>query len=202
MQVLHKLRSPHVLQFEDWFETKNNVWLILEFCAGGDLHTVLQQDTREPESTVRLFAADILAGLQDVHAHGLLHNDLQPKNILMDGSGRLKLTGFTHACRVPDSVSDVHGSKRGAAPYRAPELFLDSGIPSYASDLWSLGTLLYELRFAKPAFNGASVGEVIAAVLNSEPHCMDQLSPELGGLTAALLCKVKGSFRSDSLSQM
>ncbi|CAN0486331.1 unnamed protein product, partial [Laminaria digitata] len=101
-QVIHRLSSPNVLKFYDWYETRNNVWLILEFCTGGDLLTLIKQDHREPESAVRLFGVDLLAGLQQTHACGYLHGDLRPSNVLIDEYGILKLSGFGLARGVPE----------------------------------------------------------------------------------------------------
>lgn len=64
VQIMHKLNSPHILRFYDWYETKNNVWLLLEYCTGSDLESLLKQDGHLPENSIRLFAQDILAGLK------------------------------------------------------------------------------------------------------------------------------------------
>jgi serine/threonine-protein kinase ULK4 len=64
VQVMHKLESPHVLKFHDWYETRSGLWLILEYCTGGDLETVLRQDNHLPEPSVQIFGLDILAGLK------------------------------------------------------------------------------------------------------------------------------------------
>lgn len=64
VQVMHKLSSAHMLKFHDWYETRNNLWLILEYCTGGDLEALLRQDGHLPETSVRIFGLDILAGLK------------------------------------------------------------------------------------------------------------------------------------------
>lgn len=64
VQILHKLKSPHVLRFIDWYETRNNLWLILEYCTGGDLEKLLNGDIYLPESSIRAFGQDMLAGLK------------------------------------------------------------------------------------------------------------------------------------------
>ena len=61
---MHKLESPHILKFHDWYETRSGLWLILEYCTGGDLETLLKQDNHLPETSVQIFALDILAGLK------------------------------------------------------------------------------------------------------------------------------------------
>ncbi|CAM9368520.1 unnamed protein product, partial [Scytosiphon promiscuus] len=175
LKVIHRLSSPNVLKFYDWYETRNNVWLILEFCTGGDLLTLIKQDHREPESAVRLFGVDLLAGLQQTHACGYLHGDLRPSNVLIDEYGILKLSGFGLA-RGHQQERDGIGKKtptmevtvaEGRDPaYMAPELFdIGEAAMSFASDFWSLGCVMYELLVGEPPFRSsetATVQETIA----------------------------------------
>ena len=53
VQVMHKLDSPHTLKFHDWYETRNNLWLILEYCTGSDLASLLQHNGHLPEQSMR-----------------------------------------------------------------------------------------------------------------------------------------------------
>lgn len=69
---MHRLNHPHIIRFRDWYETKNNLWLILEYCTGGDLQSLLKQDGHIPEASVRMFALDILAGLRVFILYSLL----------------------------------------------------------------------------------------------------------------------------------
>jgi serine/threonine protein kinase len=61
---MHRLNNAHMLRFHDWYETKNNLWLILEYCAGGNLENILQQDGHLPESSIRIFGLDMISGLK------------------------------------------------------------------------------------------------------------------------------------------
>lgn len=61
---MHKLSHPHVLRFYDWYETRHNLWLILEYCTGGDLESILKQDGHLPETSIRIFGVDIVAGMK------------------------------------------------------------------------------------------------------------------------------------------
>lgn len=61
---MHKLSNRHILRFHDWYETKNNLWLILEYCSGGDLSNIIKIDGHLPEASVRLFALDMIFGLK------------------------------------------------------------------------------------------------------------------------------------------
>jgi len=73
VQVMHKLEGPHMLKFHDWYETRNNLWLILEYCTGADLESLLKQDGYLPEQSVRSFGLDMLAGLKVCHFFATMH---------------------------------------------------------------------------------------------------------------------------------
>lgn len=82
-----------------------------------------------------------------MHSNGLLHCDIRPKNILIDEYGILKISDFKLARKIPKSPVGVQPMEnRGTAAYMAPELFLSTGVHSFATDFWALGCTLYQLR--------------------------------------------------------
>ena len=84
------------------YETNNHLWLILEYCVGGDLKSLLQKDMNLPESSVHDFGRDLLAAMQHLHSKGIIHCDLKPTNILLDENGTIKLGGFGCARKLED----------------------------------------------------------------------------------------------------
>jgi serine/threonine protein kinase len=84
------------------YETTNHLWLILEYCVGGDLMTLLKTDIKLPESSVHDFARDLVIAMQYLHHHSIIYCDLKPSNILLDENGRLKLGGFGLSRRLAD----------------------------------------------------------------------------------------------------
>lgn len=84
------------------YETTNHLWLILEYCVGGDLMSLLRQDVRLPETSVHDFGRDLVIALQYLHNHCIIYCDLKPSNILLDENGRLKLGGFGLSRRLAD----------------------------------------------------------------------------------------------------
>lgn len=76
------------------FESNNHIWLILEYCVGGDLRSLLRQDTRLPEASIHDFGRDLVIGLQYLHSASIIHCDLKPSNVLLDENGRVKLASF------------------------------------------------------------------------------------------------------------
>lgn len=158
VQIMHKLTSPHILKFHDWYETRSAFWLIVEYCTGSDLESLLKQDGHLPETSVRMLGLDILAGLKYIHSIGFLHCDLRPRNFLVDEYGILKISDFKLARKIPKTtLGDEQLESRGHFSYMAPELYSSEGFHSYSSDFWSLGCVLYELRRGVAPFGNDSV---------------------------------------------
>ena len=140
VQVLYRVKHPNILRFYNWYETRNHIWLILEYCTGGDLLQLLTQDARMPEQALKVLGVDLISGLHHLHTLGVLYCDLKPSNVLIDEFGVLKLCDFGLARQFPTSETvEQQGPRRGTPCYMAPELFSADGVYSTASDLWSLG---------------------------------------------------------------
>ena len=105
VQVLRAVSHELVLKFHAWYETQNHLWLILEYCVGGDLLSLLLQYLSLPQASIGAFGADLVVSLRTLHRHGHVHCDLKPSNVLIDEDGRLKLCGFGLARRVADVQS-------------------------------------------------------------------------------------------------
>ncbi|EXB74817.1 Serine/threonine-protein kinase ULK4 [Morus notabilis] len=170
VRILHSLGHPNVLKFYCWYETSAHLWLVLEYCVGGDLRTLLQQDGQLPEDSIHDLAHDLLKALQFLHSKGIIYGDLKPSNILLDENGRTKLCDFGLARRL-NEISKVPSSslpqaKRGTPCYMAPELFEDGGVHSYASDLWALGCVLYECYTGIPPFIGREFTQLVKSILS------------------------------------
>ncbi|KAI3957723.1 hypothetical protein MKW92_035352 [Papaver armeniacum] len=173
VRILHSLNNPNVLKFYSWYETSAHLWLVLEYCVGGDLMTLLRQDSQLPEDSIHDFGRDLLKALQYLHSNGIIYCDLKPSNILLDENGRTKLCDFELARRLIDisktPSSQLPQAKRGTPCYMAPELFQDGGVHSYASDFWALGCVLYECYAGRPPFVEKEFTRLVKAIL-SDPY--------------------------------
>ncbi|GBG84170.1 hypothetical protein CBR_g38144 [Chara braunii] len=142
VRTLHSLDHENVLKFHAWYETSNHLWLILEYCVGGDLLTLLRQDTRLPEESIHDFARDLLCDF---------------------GLAR-RLSDIAKS-----SVQQLPQAKRGTPCYMAPELFQEGGVHSFMSDLWALGCVMYECAAGRPPFVSSSFAQLVKAVLTEPP---------------------------------
>jgi serine/threonine-protein kinase len=138
-QLLASLQHPNILTIYDIVRSRG--WLILELMRGS-LQAVAQGDGIDLDHLRRVLA-DCLSGLQFLHDHRVIHGDIKPSNLLVDGQGRVKLGDFGLARRA----SNEEGSLlKGTTKYMAPELLsAQFGPVGAASDLYSLGFSAYEL---------------------------------------------------------
>ncbi|NXL32762.1 ULK4 kinase, partial [Glaucidium brasilianum] len=166
VRLTHAIRHKNIVTFHEWYETSNHLWLVVELCTGGSLESVIAQDEYLPEDVVREFGVDIITGLYHIHKLGIIFCDLTPGKILLEVSGTWKFSNFCLA-KVDgenlEEVFDLVGSEegeedvsestpqrylknrfRGSLLYTAPEIIKGEDF-SKASDLWSLGCLLYEM---------------------------------------------------------
>lgn len=94
--------SSHTYPVPLRYETSNHLWLILEYCVGGDLMSLLRQDMLLPESSIHDFGRDLVISIQYLHSNAIIYCDLKPSNILLDENGRIKLGGFGLSRRLAD----------------------------------------------------------------------------------------------------
>ena len=127
VRIMHDLSHRNILKFHNWYETRNHLWIIFEYCPGGDLFKLLEEDKKLPEASVKKFAFEILEGLAFLHENSIIFADLKPSNVLINEFSILKLADFGFSKKIADLINagpeDPNKAKQGAPYYMAPELF-------------------------------------------------------------------------------
>jgi serine/threonine kinase 32 len=130
-------------------KTDDNMFMVLDLMNGGDLRYHLDRTGGFNESTVLVWAAELSCAINYLHANEVVHRDIKPDNVLLDGNGHVHLTDFNIAART--TGRDSFFSLTGTTAYMAPEVF--KGSYFHMVDWWGLGILLYELIWGKVYFN-------------------------------------------------
>ncbi|MBN3289584.1 ULK3 kinase, partial [Polypterus senegalus] len=165
IEILKTVKHPHIVQLKDFQWDSENIYLIMEFCSGGDLSRFIHSRRLLPEHVARRFLQQLASALKFLHERNISHLDLKPQNILLSG-GMLKLADFGFAQYM--SPWDERHVLRGSPLYMAPEMVCNRQYDARA-DLWSVGVILYEALFGHPPFASRSYAEIEEKIRSNRP---------------------------------
>ncbi|MGW0989934.1 serine/threonine-protein kinase [Streptomyces sp. NPDC002486] len=169
-QTAGRLNHPNVVGVLDFGEYDNRLYLVMELVEGDSLAGVLAGSGALPAERVARLAAQASAGLAAAHAQGIVHRDVKPANLLLDAAGTLKIGDFGIARFLddPGAALTATGQIIGTGLYLAPERAL--GKPAGpASDMYSLGCVLYQLLSGRPPFEADTAVALLHQHLDSAP---------------------------------
>ncbi len=163
-------------------------YLAMEYVGGGALDRAVSAGL--PLAAAVRAAGEVAAGLAAAHRQGIVHRDVKPANVLLEAdTGRARLTDFGLARAADDAKLSRDGDLIGTPHYMAPELA--NGRPATpASDLFSLGALLYVLFTGRPPFPGEVLAAVLRAVCYDEPEAPRAVRPDLPGWLEAVVLRL------------
>ena len=154
-----------------------SAYVVMELVDGMDLGSVLARDGRLPVDEAIRVGRDTAKALQAAHSAGIVHRDVKPGNILLDRDGTVRVVDFGIG-RARDTAASVPGAFEGSAPYASPEQVLgDPTTP--ASDIYSLGVVLYEALTGRRPFSGASPAATALDRLRTRPEPPSAVDPGL-----------------------
>lgn len=164
-QAQASLSSPHVALVYAHGEDDGRLWIATQLVPGGDLRSHLDTQGALPVPVAVQLMTQVAAGLADAHAAGLVHRDIKPANVLLrlDEAGlRAYLADFGIARRFDAEATRTSHSTIGTPSYMAPELHT-GGEPGVASDVYSLGCLLWATLTGRAPYAGTSDFEIVTA---------------------------------------
>jgi serine/threonine-protein kinase len=171
---------PNVCRVYDLGEHAGQLFLAMEYIDGEDLASLLRRVGRLPEEKGVEIARQLCLALAAVHEQGLLHRDLKPHNVMLDGRGKVRLTDFGLAAAAADvAAAEV---RSGTPAYQAPEQLRGEAV-SVQSDLFALGLVLYEVFTGKRAFPATTREDLARAYESGSPS---KPSSQIAGLSPAV----------------
>jgi hypothetical protein len=187
------LTHDHVIPIYHVGEDRGVPFLVMPFLDGEPLDARLKRDRKLPPAEAVRIAREIAEGLAAAHAKGLIHRDVKPGNVWLEGpAGRARLLDFGLARPAAATGLTREGELLGTPGYLAPEQ-AGGGKVDARADLFSLGVVLYELLTGRRPFRGGDVLTILSALATHEPpppHVLDPtLPPALSALVAQLLAK-------------
>ncbi|XP_052797001.1 serine/threonine-protein kinase ULK3-like isoform X3 [Mya arenaria] len=166
--LLKKLKHDNIVLLKDFQWDDIYIYLIMEYCSGGDLSQFIRSKRLLPERIVRKFLRHIVSAMQFLREHKVAHMDLKPQNILCTSASDpvLKIADFGFAKHM--YTGDELHALRGSPLYMAPEIIC-KGQYDARVDLWSIGVILYECLFGRPPYASKSFRELEEKIWDPKP---------------------------------
>uniref|UniRef100_A0A8I3VZK1 non-specific serine/threonine protein kinase n=1 Tax=Callithrix jacchus TaxID=9483 RepID=A0A8I3VZK1_CALJA len=196
IKILKELQHENIVALYDVQELPNSVFLVMEYCNGGDLADYLQVKGTLSEDTIRVFLHQIAAAMRILHSKGIIHRDLKPQNILLSYVNRRKSSVSGILIKIADFgfARYLHSNMMaatlcGSPMYMAPEVIMSQHYDAKA-DLWSIGTVIYQCLVGKPPFQANSPQDLRMFYEKNRslmPSIPRETSPYLANLLLGLL---------------
>ena len=181
------LNHPNIVQIFDW-GIEEEPYFVMEYIEGDTLTSIISKNKTISLSDILFIGAQVSNGLHAAHQKGLVHRDIKPGNIMITPDGKVKVTDFG-IVSLQNEESDITktGSVLGTASYISPEQAQGKPV-SIESDLYSLGTVLYELITGKTPFSGDSPISTATKHLTEKPEKLSTFRKDLPkGVESAIL---------------
>jgi serum/glucocorticoid-regulated kinase 2 len=185
-KVLSAVNHPFIMKLHYAFQSPDKLYLVLDYCPGGELFFHLSRFRRFPERVARFYAAELLLALGHLHKRGIIYRDLKPENVLLDADGHVKLGDFGLAKAGIRHAYEGATSMCGTPEYMAPEVLAQQG-HGFCVDYWGLGMLTYEMMTGLPPWYTTDRAKLFRRLRSAPLDIPPYFSAQSASFTSALL---------------
>lgn len=179
------LTDPHIVRVLDYGADRDLHYLVMEYVEGQDVHDLLEERGAFEWKFALELVDQLATALEHAHAHGVVHRDIKPQNMMLNEHGLLKVLDFGIA-RVPTLPSLTQSGFIGSPYYASPEQAMGEEV-DIRSDIYSSGIVLYELLSGRIPFDAKSPWSIISQHITSEPPAIELTTGEIPANVRALL---------------
>jgi len=185
INILQKLRHPHVIRLYELLDTPSDIFMIMEFVSEGELFDHIVHKLRLAESEARRFFQQILAGVEYCHQSMVTHRDLKPENLLLDANLHVKIADFGLSNEMKDG--EFLKTSCGSPNYASPEVVSGKAYVGPEVDIWSCGVVLYALLCGSLPFDDENVPNLFRKIKHGNFTLPGHLSSEAKDLIVQML---------------
>lgn len=188
--IHRRMDHPNVVKLLDVHLDKKNIYLILEFCEGGNLLDKVRELNGLSESQAKIYFRQIMSALSYIHGDGIVHRDINLENILITRDNCIKITDF----ELSKAEQDFLQTSCGTLVYAAPEVVKGNEFYDFHADIWSAGIVLFAMVANHFPWDvdedlplEAAIAETVRQIEKAEFSIPDEFSPELADLIRCIL---------------
>lgn len=167
IQLLSELKNvPNVTRYYGLFLNDTKLWIIMDYCAGGSVRTLIKPGVFE-EKYIGVLLREVLYGLLAVHKLGVIHRDIKAANILISKEGQVQLCDFGVAAKTSNALKRT--TMAGTPFWMAPEVIREGDMYDSKADIWSLGITIYEIASGNPPYCDKDAMWAMLMISKSQP---------------------------------
>eukprot|EP00912_Choanoflagellata_sp_UC4_P001631 UC4_evm4s1043 len=161
LEAIRSLKHKNIVEFLEVVTSKDKIFIVMELAKGGDLLDFINKKKCNSAEICKFLFRQLVSAVACCHSKNIAHRDLKCENILLDGRGNIKLADFGFATKLDSGKLHTHC---GSYAYAAPEILKGEAYDGRASDIWSMGVILYAMIFTRLPFDDDSVSLLLLQI--------------------------------------
>lgn len=189
--ILKQVQHPNIVNLEEVMSSKDKIFMVMELVTGGDLFDKVASEGPMREKEAKALFCQILSAVAYCHEQGVCHRDLKPENVLLTSKGEAKLSDFGLGAirQIENSESaNMMNTVCGTPNYASPEVISKKPYDGFASDVWSLGVVLYVMLAGCLPFDEDNIVVLFEKIAKSEFTIPPWMSQPAADVLKSMLC--------------